>query len=149
MSYDGSKIPPETSPWFIFATFIVYLAVLFGIAAVNGCASASVRPAVAPEAPFALRVMPPQLLTGQAVRLTCFVPEGWFPGWIALGITDLTQSARRLETLQTSLLVERMACGEWHAFCVVRNASGTHRDTRPILVTGAGCDGMSSATRVK
>lgn len=117
---------------------VVALAVLIAWA-VSGCAS---RPALLMESQFELRVMPPIVMQGGALRISCFVPESLGRGVIRLALEGVRVTGPVvLEHAQNSLEIPRVECGSWKATCRVATEGGERFAERDVLVRGGMCEG--------
>lgn len=64
-----------------------------------------------------LAVTPPLTMVGGAVWVSCYVPRDHPARRIRYGVDGIRASEGPLETIQNRVLVERIPCGRWRAFC--------------------------------
>jgi hypothetical protein len=90
---------------------------------------------------FELKVSSPVVFVGNAVRLTCYVPDSIGRGVINLGIPGLQVQSHVIDSPQTILLIDHIdICGELTAVCEVVTPAGTKRDEKTIQIKGGLCD---------
>lgn len=91
---------------------------------------------------FGLKVTVPVVFIGGSVALSCFVPESYGPGTIALGIVGQQMHASEIQSSQTRLMIDHVdQCGPLTALCVINTSRGEERASQDIEVKGGPCDG--------
>jgi hypothetical protein len=87
--------------------------------------------------PFEVRVTPRVLTAGQAVWLSCLIPQRYGPGTLSLEFEGRFSTTRAIDRIETRFLVERIPCGRWTASCEIVTTGGI-RERREVTVEARG-----------
>lgn len=77
-----------------------------------------------PVTELAIRIVPSFIFAGQAIRVTCFVPDKREYKAVRYGVPGIQFAGRRAGFTSYERLVEHVSCGEWHAVCAVTDNDG-------------------------
>lgn len=88
------------------------------------------------ESAFDLRLTPAVVLAGGDVIVTCYVPQSWPKGRIAVSVAGLMASDRPLDRVENRYRVERIPCGTWPVSCVAYTSTSTKRIDRELESRG-------------
>lgn len=106
------------------------------LAEVTGASSDHVRA-------LTIRVYPAFVLAGNAVRITCLLPQNTEARSIGYGLADVQTSARLVDRTSYESLVPSVPCGDWVAYCALATGSRViaHAE-HPLISKGTCNEGM-------
>jgi hypothetical protein len=91
-----------------------------------------------PVSELAIRIYPSFILAGQAIRVTCFVPDKREYKAVQYGVPGLQFAGRRAGSTSYERLIENVSCGEWIAVCLTTDNDGKVLAQREQAFTARG-----------
>lgn len=93
------------------------------------------------ELAFRIRLSHPIVMAGGSIWFSCFVPQSYGPSRLAMVFTGTGYySERMVESIERTVLLERIPCGHHTALCLVYSARGHERREQKVEARGMGCE---------
>jgi hypothetical protein len=90
---------------------------------------------------FHLEVYPRVVLAGNAVKITCYIPESLDAKTYEFGLSGMQRSTGPVEKIEYTRIIDRVECGATVAYCSIATATEVKRLTTTLTVAGCDNDG--------